>query len=172
MELSWSTFLLEILNFLVLVWILKRFLYRPVLNVIARRKQEIAQTLQAAQDERQGGEALRTEYENRLSEWEQERAAARGALQEQLQRERMKRLASLTSELEDERRKQQVLSERERHEIEQRRETQALALAGRFAAKLLTRIAGPELESRLIDVLKEDLTRLSSEQRQALSTLR
>ena len=38
MELSWSTFILEAINFLVLVWILKRFLYKPVLDVIERRK--------------------------------------------------------------------------------------------------------------------------------------
>ncbi len=38
MELNWSTLLLEIVNFLVLVWILKRFLYRPVLQVIEERR--------------------------------------------------------------------------------------------------------------------------------------
>ena len=31
MELDWTTFVLEIVNFLVLVWILQRYLYRPVL---------------------------------------------------------------------------------------------------------------------------------------------
>ena len=41
MELSWSTFFLEIINFLVLVWILKRFLYKPVMDVIARRREGI-----------------------------------------------------------------------------------------------------------------------------------
>jgi len=45
LELSWSTFLLEIINFLVLVWILKHFLYKPVLDVIARRRSGIEKTL-------------------------------------------------------------------------------------------------------------------------------
>ena len=38
MELDWTTFILEIINFLVLVWILHRFLYQPVMNVIAQRR--------------------------------------------------------------------------------------------------------------------------------------
>jgi F-type H+-transporting ATPase subunit b len=35
-ELNWTTFVLEILNFLVLVWLLKHFFYQPVKGVIAR----------------------------------------------------------------------------------------------------------------------------------------
>ena len=37
MQLNWSTFVLEIINFLILVWVLKRFLYKPVLAAIAQR---------------------------------------------------------------------------------------------------------------------------------------
>ena len=37
MELNWTTFALEAVNFMVLVWILKRFLYKPVLAAIAQR---------------------------------------------------------------------------------------------------------------------------------------
>ena len=42
-------FVLEIINFLVLVWILKRFLYKPVLDVIARRRAGIEKTLADAE---------------------------------------------------------------------------------------------------------------------------
>jgi len=41
MELNWSTFLLEIINFLILVWILKHFFYKPILDVIAHRRADI-----------------------------------------------------------------------------------------------------------------------------------
>ena len=54
MELSWPTFFLEIINFLVLVWILKRFLYKPVLEAIAHRKAVIDKTLVDAKRQRSG----------------------------------------------------------------------------------------------------------------------
>jgi F-type H+-transporting ATPase subunit b len=168
MELSWSTFLLEIVNFLVLVWILKRFLYKPVLDVIARRRMQIEQTLQAAKDERLASEALQTQYENRLADWEQEREARRKTLQREFEAERTRRLDALAAELEDERRKARVLAEREQRETERRLEIQALQLGRDFAARLLTRLAGPALEGRLLDVALDDLVALPEAQRQTL----
>lgn len=40
MELSWTTFSLELINFLILIWILKRFLYAPIQKTILERKKE------------------------------------------------------------------------------------------------------------------------------------
>ena len=48
MELNWSTFVLEIVNFVVLVFILQRFLYRPVLAVIERRRKSVEDRLSEA----------------------------------------------------------------------------------------------------------------------------
>ena len=52
MELDWTTFILELVNFVVLVWILNRFLYRPVMNVIDQRKAAIQRTLAEAETTR------------------------------------------------------------------------------------------------------------------------
>ena len=49
MEFDWTTFALEALNFLVLVWLLKRFFYRPVLAVIEARRAETAKTIADAE---------------------------------------------------------------------------------------------------------------------------
>jgi len=84
MELNWSTFVLEIINFLVLVWILKRFLYKPVLKVIAKRRAAIEKTLTEARDKEKAAEELKTRYEGRVAQWDRERAQAR----EDLARER------------------------------------------------------------------------------------
>ena len=45
MEFNVSTFILEIINFLILIWILQRLFYKPLLEVIAKRKQTIDQAL-------------------------------------------------------------------------------------------------------------------------------
>ena len=69
MELNWSTFLLEIINFLVLVWILKRFLYRPVLAVLEKRREEIAQSLNEANNHHTQAIELEQQYKKRLEDW-------------------------------------------------------------------------------------------------------
>ncbi|MEO8683278.1 MAG: F0F1 ATP synthase subunit delta [Devosia sp.] len=45
MVIDWFTVGAQILNFLVLVWLLKRFLYQPVLDVIAKREKRIAASI-------------------------------------------------------------------------------------------------------------------------------
>lgn len=41
MHFDWSTFALQTINFVILVWLLNRFLYRPVLRLIDARQAEI-----------------------------------------------------------------------------------------------------------------------------------
>ena len=45
MSIDWFTFAAQLLNFVLLVWLLKRFLYRPILNAIAAREKRIAAEL-------------------------------------------------------------------------------------------------------------------------------
>ena len=48
MAIDWVTVSAQIVNFLLLVWLLKRFLYQPVLSAMDRREQDIAERLGAA----------------------------------------------------------------------------------------------------------------------------
>ncbi len=41
MEIDWFTVIAQVINFLILVWLLKRFLYKPVLAAIANREARI-----------------------------------------------------------------------------------------------------------------------------------
>ena len=163
MELSWSTFLLEIINFLVLVWILKRFLYRPVLDVIARRRAGIEGQLADARQLHDEAEALKAEYENRLAERDRERQQARDVLARELDEERARQLAALQAELVQEREKAEVADSRRRADAAREIEHQALQQGAQFATRLLEQAAGPELQERLTKILLEGLSGLSDD---------
>lgn len=152
MELNWSTFLLEILNFLVLLWILKRFLYRPVLDTIAKRREGVEQVLASAQAIRAEAQALQAQYENRLGEWGAEREAQKENLRREIAEERERLLAALAQELEREREKARALDAKLRADARRKDQEAALEQATHFAAKLLAGLAGPELEARLFDL--------------------
>ena len=125
MELDWTTVALEIVNFLVLVWILKRFLYRPVLQVVERRRADIEATLNEAREREQATEELRAQFENRLAEWQQDKLAAREELQRELQQQRSHAMEELQKTLGAEREKVQVLEQRRAHELEEHRQRPA-----------------------------------------------
>lgn len=171
MELNWTTFVLEIINFLVLVWLLKRLFYLPVMRIVERRQQGIEQRLSEAGAKEQVAAQLQQQYENRLAEWERERDEARQELRREIESERQRLLEKLQGELEDERRKAEVLTERQLAEQVHDLEDRAMRQGARWVARLLQRIAAPEVESRLFDALLEDLAKLPKKERDALATL-
>jgi F-type H+-transporting ATPase subunit b len=162
-ELSWSTFVLEIINFLVLVWILKRFLYKPVLEVIARRKAGIEQTLAEAADLRTGATALQAQYGARLAEWAEEREKAREDLNLELEAQRARKLTEIQTALEQEREKTRVAEARRQEDIVHKLEETALDQGAQFAQRLLQQAAGPDLEARLVEMVIAELSALSEE---------
>lgn len=169
MNFDWTTFVLEAINFLILVWLLKRFLYRPVLDAIARRQAAVAATLADAAAMRSEAQRLQTEYQSRQSDWERERARLRQALDDELDALRAHRLAALTQEVESERRRNEAARQHELDVNQRELEIRALQQGNAFAARLLERFAGPELDARIIDMLLADLEALPPARREALS---
>jgi F-type H+-transporting ATPase subunit b len=167
-ELSWSTFVLEIFNFLVLVWILKRFLYKPVLNVISRRRAAIEKTLADAEALHADAEKSRERYEGRLADWHQERREAREALLRELEAERLVKMTELQSSLELERETAKVAEARRQADAVRKIEETALVQGARFASSLLEQASGPDTEARLVDLVTAELTQLPAERIAAL----
>lgn len=170
MELDSTTFTLEIINFLVLVWLLQRLLYKPVTAAITARQAGIELALSEAQAVRSDAESLKRQYENRMADWEKEKALARQQLQADMDAERIRQLAALQAALDEERERQRVLDERRAAEARQHQEAAARAEGGRFVARLLSRLGSAELEERIRQVLLEDLPRLPDRERQVLRT--
>lgn len=169
MELNWTTFILEILNFLVLVWLLKHLFYKPVKEMIAHRRQAVEGQLQEARAMEAQAEKLRAQYEGRLTDWERERQAARKQLAGEIEEERRRLLAELREELAAERKRNEVLEERKASEQLRHSEMRGLDLGARFAARLLQEFGSAELEMRLTEMLLTEVRQLPPERIQALA---
>ncbi len=164
MELDWSTFLLEIVNVLVLIWLLKRFLFRPVMAVIEERKAAITKSVADAQSVRQEAQSLQERYEQRLVEWEKEKETVRGQFQEDIAAERRQRLELLQAEIERAKAQYAFRESEQMKQVARKVEATAILHGAQFAGVLLSRIASPELEAKLIDAAAEDLSNLSRTQ--------
>ncbi len=68
MGIDWFTFFAQIFNFLILVWLLKRFLYKPVLAAMAKRQENIAARLEEARTKLLEGEAEKLRYQEMQDE--------------------------------------------------------------------------------------------------------
>lgn len=168
MEFDWTTFALEIINFLVLVWLLQHFLYKPVTTAIAQRQAGIEKTLTDARATRSEAEALKHQYENRMAEWEQEKAQALQQLRQEMEAERTRLMTALQASLDEERNKLRAVEQRRAFEQRQRQEEEARIEGGQFVARLLSRLASAGLEEHIRRLLLEDLPQLPDRELQAL----
>jgi F-type H+-transporting ATPase subunit b len=164
LELNWSTFILEILNFLVLVWILKKFLYRPVLTALQQRQEKIRQKLDEAARLKVEATELEQLYQGRMEDWEREKQQARDALHQEIQVQRIEKLEQLEQDLTSEREKAAVIERRHQTEAQQQYQYKAHQQGARFAASLLSSVAGPELDLHLFQLLLQTFDQLDQEQ--------
>ena len=75
MLVDWFTVAAQALNFLVLAWLLKRFLYRPVLDAIDAREAAVARQLAEAEATAAQARSQRAEYEQKLAGLQHDAAA-------------------------------------------------------------------------------------------------
>jgi F-type H+-transporting ATPase subunit b len=169
MGFSWSTFLIQILNFVVLVWILTRFVYQPVTRGIVARQKAIREELHQADEVKKQSEALSRQYEGRLADWEREKAQLKTAYDKELSDERMTRETELRASLQREREQSEASARTRERETARRLHREAAQDAAQFCARLLSRVTSPELESKLVDAAIADIQALSDDQRASLS---
>ncbi len=92
MLIDWFTVSAQALNFLVLVWLLRRFLYRPILKAIDAREERIAKELADAAASRAESATQSAELGERTRAFDQERAGLLSKAKDEANAERLRLL--------------------------------------------------------------------------------
>lgn len=163
MEFNTSTFILEIINFLVLMWVLKHFFYRPVLEAIEKRRLKIEQATLKAAKLNEDANALQQSYQNRLNAWEQDKQQLRDAFLQEIESERAQKMQKLQVDLNLAQERAEVIQQHEQAELLKRTQQQAHQQGARFAAKLLKGAACLEMQDKLIELFIAQLTHLQQQ---------
>jgi len=75
MLIDWFTVCAQAINFIILVWLMKRFLYKPVLSAIDAREKRIAKELSDADATKTAAQKERDEFAQKNKELDQNRTA-------------------------------------------------------------------------------------------------
>ena len=163
MLIDWFTVAAQIANFAILVWMLKRFLYRPVLDAMAAREKRVRETVAAADRQK----AVAEEESSRLRE--QQDAFARQ--KEELLKKAREEASATRDELLAQARKEADASQAQRRnsldrdwqefhaELTQRTQGEALAVA----RQALRELADAEIEERMVAAFLKKLTALDGD---------
>lgn len=161
MGIDWVTFIAQIVNLFVLVWLLKRFLYRPILNAVDKRQTEIMAKVNKAREEH---EAAQIEHKKVV--------AAKVSFETEKQNlfdEALKEATSYKSAQIDEIKKEvQLLKQKMQRDLDKEKEALALQvrtfLADKFMAlstKIMTDLSGTTILNENILLLENRLKSLS-----------
>lgn len=168
MQLDATTFILELINFVILVWLLNRFLFKPVLAVMDRRRKQIDTEKDEIDQARKEAEALQEKHNAALKDWEKEKRRLREELEQELSSRRDEGIKAAREAQEREQSRLKAVEEGKREEWRKQTERKALMLGSAFAAKLLERLGGSTLDEKLVDLMLEDVSGWSAEQRMVL----
>jgi F0F1-type ATP synthase membrane subunit b/b' len=159
MLIDWFTVGAQVINFLVLVWLLKRFLYRPILDAIDAREQRIAAELADADARRAEARQERESFQHKNQEFDQQRAALFAHAMDEAKSERRRLLDETRQAADAMRAKRQEALRQEAEQLNQALLSRTQREVFAIARKTLTDLAGASLDARLVDVLIERLGR-------------
>ncbi|TFG87488.1 MAG: F0F1 ATP synthase subunit B [Hyphomicrobiales bacterium] len=170
MFIDWITVAAQIANFLVLIWLLKRFLYRPILDGIDRREAEIAARVADAEAVRINAEAAATEYRAALAVLDREKADILEAARAEAAAEEaaLRRDTRAAQESEQAQWRQQIENERAAY-LAKLRTAGAQAIFS-LTAKALKDLADVGLEDQIARQLESRLSTLGPDLRQVAQT--
>ena len=170
MLIDWFTVVAQVLNFLILVWLMKRFLYQPILRAIDAREQRIAGELAAAAAGKAAAEKEREDFERKNEEFDRQRAqllnqaveAANGERQRLLEEARKAAEAMAAKRREMLRNDFELLNEA----IGRRAQKEVFAIA----RKALAELAGVSLEARMVELFAGRLRALDGQAKREMMT--
>lgn len=169
MLIDWFTVGAQVLNFLILVWLLKHFLYRPILDAIDAREQRIASELADADARKAEAGQERTAFEQKNATFDKERASLLRQAQEDANAERQRLLVVARDEASALRARRQDSLQTEAQELHQEISSRAQQEVFAIARKALDELADTTLEERMAAVFVKRLQALNDDEKQKLA---
>jgi F-type H+-transporting ATPase subunit b len=168
MLIDWFTIGAQALNFLILVWLLKRFLYKPILRAIDAREKRIAAELADAGAKKAEAQKERDEFQHKNEEFDQQRAALLSKATEEAKAERQRLLEEARKAADALSAKRQETLRNDAQNLNEAisRRTQQEVFA--IARKALTDLATTSLEERLGEVFTRRLREMDGKAKASL----
>jgi F-type H+-transporting ATPase subunit b len=170
MLIDWFTVIAQVVNFLILVWLMKRFLYTPILNAIDAREKRIATEIADADAKKSEAQKERDEFKRKNEELDQQRESLLNEAMLEIKTERQQLLEGARKEAEDFRARQQdsLINDCNnlKEDIVRRTREEVFAIA----RKTLGDLATESLEERMVDAFIRRCRALSDGEKDELQS--
>lgn len=169
MLIDWFTVGAQVLNFLILVWLMKRFLYKPIVNAIDAREARIARKLADADATQASADKERNEFQRKNEEFDQQRSKIFSRIAEEAKAERHRLFDEARAAADAISAKRQDALANEARNLNQAITRRAQDEVFAIARKALTDLATTDLEEWMAEVFNRRLRELSGEAKRLLA---
>lgn len=159
MLIDWFTVGAQAVNFLILAWLLKRFLYGPIMKAMQERQKRLAEELAHARTSREEASRRAEDLLRRREELELKAEGLLGVARSEAEQQREQWLAEAQAEVRERSRAWMEGVERERAGLSDRLRTRMAEQVVHLSEKILRDLAGEELEARVVDGFLSRLAR-------------
>ena len=169
MLIDWFTVGAQLLNFLVLAWLLKRFLYRPILDALDAREQRIADELADAAAKRAEADKERDEFQHKNEVFDQQRLALLSQATNEAKAERQRLQDEARQAADTLRAKRMETLSNDTHNLNQAISRRAQQEVFAIARKALADLATTSLEKRMCEVFMRRLQALDDQAKEGFA---
>jgi F-type H+-transporting ATPase subunit b len=151
MQINWFTVIAQIVNFIVLVWLMKRYLYKPILSAIDDREKKIAGELADAKSQKASAKAEHDEFDKKNNAFDQDKKQMMDKAVADAGAERQKLIDAAKNDAQALRDKLEkasaALQEHMTDQIAQKTQQEVIAIT----RKALTELASSNLEEQVVN---------------------
>ncbi len=169
MLINWFTVFAQILNFLILVALLRWFLYKPILQVMGKRQALIEERWQTSERLQAEAQQVLTTYQQQQQDLQHQRAALLAEARSAADQERQHQLAQVRQEMIDQRLDWQADLHQEQEAFLRTLGQQVIHQTTAIARKALTDLANADLERQMVGVFCDRLRHLDAPVHRAIA---
>jgi len=167
-EINWFTFFAQIVNFLILVAVLQKFLYRPIIRAMERREKTISDRLQAAEQQRQLAQEEAEKYQKMQQELANQRSLMLAQVKAEVAQTQTELMQNVHTEVEQAQSRWQEIIQRQKDAFLRELRHHAAQQIQETIRQVLQDLAAVDLEQRIIQVFLEQIQNLPQEEKQVL----
>ena len=155
------TLIAQIINLLVLIWLMKKFLYQPVLKMISERQALIDAEIERAHQARQEALLQEAKYNRKVADFEAKRSDMMGQTRQEVEAFKQKLLAESKQAISYSRKNWQVELEQEKQSFDAGLQASIVKNFKLFARDALKDMADVELTSLILKKFEEKMQKMS-----------
>ncbi|MFW5498937.1 MULTISPECIES: ATPase [unclassified Maridesulfovibrio] len=150
MLLDWFTIFAQVLNFFVLIALLRLFLYKPIVGAMQERKEHVAQETHALREAKAESQNLNMELRRKREELDSREAEVMAEIRAEAERLREQAMDSARGEVEIMRREWLAALEREKESVALNLRKKLIHEVSATAARIVQDLSGSDLEQLIL----------------------